>query len=91
MATLTAMPSMPKSKKNKPTHDCKCGCGQPTKSTWFPGHDGRATGWAVRIERGIIDLNGVPANERKGAEFMLAKRKGEREASKATAKVTKAS
>lgn len=44
-----------------------------TKSTWFPGHDGRATGWATRVEKGM-PLEAVPANERAGAEFMLRRR-----------------
>jgi hypothetical protein len=45
-----------------------------TKGTWYPGHDGRATGWAIRVERGLLGLEEVPANERQGAELMLARR-----------------
>lgn len=72
---FSAMPSLPKSnRKNRPVVPCKCGCGMGTKSTWFPGHDGRATGWAVRVERGQLGLDDVPANERAGAEFMLKRR-----------------
>lgn len=74
MPTLTAMPAMPKRAKSKPIHPCACGCGMGTKSTWASGHDGRATGWAIRIERGIITIDGVPENERQGAVHMLAKR-----------------
>ena len=74
MATFT-MPALPKlGKSGKASHACVCGCGRMTKSTWFPGDDGRATGWATRIERGIMTLDEVPANERKGAEFMLLRR-----------------
>jgi hypothetical protein len=60
--------------KNKPTRDCACGCGGQTKSTWYPGHDGRATGWATRIAKGVITIEDVPANERKGAAIMMARR-----------------
>ena len=71
--TMTKLPSMPKARKAKPLHDCACGCGQQTKSTWFPGHDGRATGWAVRILKGLLTLEQVPANEQAGAVIMLAR------------------
>lgn len=81
---LPALPAMPSNKgKNKPLHDCACGCGGQTRGTWFPGHDGRATGWAVRIERGVIaSIEDVPANERKGAAIMLARRERDRVATK---------
>lgn len=77
MTTLVSLPALPRnSKRNRPVVPCKCGCGMGTKSTWFPGHDGRATGWAVRVERGLLKLEDVPANERAGAEFMLKRRAG---------------
>ena len=41
---------------------------------WYPGHDGRASGWATRIERGLIRMDDVPENERAGARIMLQKR-----------------
>lgn len=82
---MPTLPTMPKAnRKAKPEHDCFCGCGGRTKSTWTPGHDGRATGWAIRVERGIMKLDEVPANERKGADWMLKER-----ASKAAAKAAK--
>lgn len=71
---MPSLPSMPSRAKSKPIHPCQCGCGQGTKATWASGHDGRATGWAIRIERGVITMDGVPANERKGAQFMLTRR-----------------
>lgn len=73
--TMPMMPAMPKNAKSKPSHACACGCGMLTKAMWHPGHDGRATGWAIRVERNIINIDEVPANERKGAELMLARRK----------------
>lgn len=83
MATFT-MPALPKlGKSGKASHPCVCGCGLPTKSTWHPGHDGRATGWATRIERGLLTLAEIPDNERKGAEFMLLRRKAEADKLKA--------
>jgi hypothetical protein len=77
MTKLIALPAMPKAKKNKPMVPCACGCGTGTKSMWASGHDGRATGWAVRVERGAMKLEDVPANERRGAEIMLKRRAAE--------------
>lgn len=76
-----AMPPLPKmqsaarantERKIKPTRDCACGCGTPTKSEWAPGHDARARGWAIRIQRGIMTIDQVPANEQAGANLMLS-------------------
>lgn len=82
MATLTAMPTMPRMSKSKPVHACACGCGMETKGTWHPGHDGRATGWAIRVMRGILTIDEVPANELRGAKIMIDRlnRKAEMEA-----------
>jgi hypothetical protein len=77
VASLPSLPSLPSVRRVRPSRPCACGCGAPTKSTWFPGHDGRATGWAIRVERGVMKLADVPANERRGAEFMLARRAAE--------------
>lgn len=74
-APMTALPAMPRSgRRARAIVPCACGCGLGTKSTWHPGHDGRATGWAVRVERGLMGLGDVPTNERAGAERMLADR-----------------
>ena len=76
---LPSLPSMPRSgRKNRPLVPCACGCGGATRGTWFVGHDGRATGWAVRIEKGLMTIDDVPANERLGAQFMLSRREKER-------------
>lgn len=66
------LPRMSRS-SSRATRPCACGCERPTQRTWFPGHDGRATGWAIRVERGMA-LDDVPANERKGAVRMLRSR-----------------
>lgn len=71
---MNPLPKMPSARRSRPTHACACGCGAPTKRTWFPGHDGRATGWALRVERGVIGLGDVPTNERAGAVIMLERR-----------------
>lgn len=77
---LPPLPKMPSSasgarasgeKKIKPTRPCACGCGTETKSEWAPGHDARARGWALRIQRGILTIDQVPENERQGANLML--------------------
>lgn len=84
MTKFAPLPSLPSSgRRNRPVRPCLCGCGRGTKGTWFPGDDGRATGWAVRIERGLLKIEDVPANERAGAEFMLRRR-----ANATTAKAT---
>lgn len=75
-----AMPPLPKmtsarvatERKAKPVRDCACGCGTQTKSEWAPGHDARARGWAIRIQRGIITIDQVPVNEQAGANLMLS-------------------
>lgn len=80
---MPSLPAMPRAgRKNKPIVPCACGCGQGTRGTWFPGHDGRATGWAVRVERGMMKLEDVPANERAGAVIMLKRRSDERNVEK---------
>lgn len=70
---MNAMPKMPTTRKAKATRACACGCGQPTQATWTTGHDGRATGWAIRIERGMA-WDAIPANERQGAMIMIKRR-----------------
>lgn len=73
-AALPKLPKLPRSRgerKAKPLVDCACGCGCQTRATWFPGHDARAKGWALRISRDICTMADVPVNERKGAQFML--------------------
>ena len=73
--SFAPLPSLPRSnRRNKPVVPCACGCGGGTKSRWVPGHDGRATGWAVRIERGLLTIDEVPENERPGAVIMVRER-----------------
>lgn len=74
--TTFRMPALPRlSGKSGAKHACACGCGRLTGGTWFPGDDGRATGWATRIEKGFLTLQDVPENERQGALIMLDRRK----------------
>lgn len=74
-AAMAALPALPRAgRRAKAIVPCACGCGMGTKGTWHPGHDGRATGWAVRVERGMLKLEDVPANERAGAAIMLRRR-----------------
>ena len=72
---LPKLPSAGRKRAPKPMQPCKCGCGTQTTGTWAPGHDARAKGWALRIERGICKMSDVPENEQPGAKFMLKVRK----------------
>lgn len=75
---LPALPKLPSSarpRKAKAKQPCACGCETPTTGTWAPGHDARAKGWALRIERGVMKLSEVPVNEQAGAKYMLKARK----------------
>jgi len=76
---LPPLPKMPSVRNRKPkaTQPCACGCGTMTQRTWAPGHDARANGWAIRIERDICKMADVPENERPGVKIQLAKRKAE--------------
>lgn len=71
MPELPKLPAAKRARKPRPLRDCTCGCGGQTAGSWVPGHDARAKGWALRIERGICKMSDVPANERKGAQFMI--------------------
>ena len=75
MPPLPKMPSAKRVRKPRPTHPCVCGCGTLTAGIWAPGHDARAHGWALRVERNICKLSEVPENEREGARFVLNQRK----------------
>lgn len=70
--TLTALPKLKKSaRKDRPKHDCGCGCGGQTPNSFLPGHDSRLRGWALRIQADVIKLKDVPEGERqKVATFM---------------------
>jgi len=64
---MTNFPALPSTrsarvaKVAKVAKPCKCGgCGHTTKSEWASGHDGYCTGWAVRVEKGLITLANVP-------------------------------
>lgn len=51
---------------------CACGgCGFTTKSTWHTGHDGHCEGWAVRVLRGLLTIDDVPAEVRAGVILRL--------------------
>lgn len=71
---MVTMPKMPATRKVRASRECACGCGRLTKGTWFPGDDGRATGWAIRVEKGLLALIDVPSNERKGCVILLKRR-----------------
>lgn len=72
---LPKLPSAARTRKPKPQQPCACGCNTPTRSQWAPGHDARARGWAIRIERSIVKMSDIPVNEQAGAKLMLKLRK----------------
>lgn len=54
----TKLPALPRAaSKQKPEVDCACGCGAKTRSTFYPGHDSRLKGWALRIARNVLTLD----------------------------------
>lgn len=71
---LPKLPSINRPRKKK-IQPCACGCGTDTSKTWAPGHDARAKGWALRIDRGICKMSDVPENEQQGAKAMLKLRR----------------
>lgn len=75
MAAMPALPKVKKARKPKAKHECACGCKNLTGGKWAPGHDARANAYAIRIERDLMKLADVPANERAGAKLMLEERK----------------
>ena len=51
------LPALPRAaSKQKPLVPCACGCPAMTRSTFYPGHDSRLKGWALRIARGVLTL-----------------------------------
>lgn len=76
-AMLPAMPKMSssaRSRKSKPVVACACGgCGQTTKGTWHPGHDGHCEGWALRVIADVIKIDDVPDAVRAGVVKRLAR------------------
>lgn len=54
------LPPLPRAAgKPKPFKDCGCGCGMKTRSEFAPGHDSRLRGWALRVARGIVTVEGI--------------------------------
>ncbi len=74
LPALPKMPSAARPAKARKQAPCACGCGTLTAGEWAPGHDARARGWAIRIERKVLTLKDVPENEQAGAKLMLKRR-----------------
>ena len=66
LAPLPALPKMARMPRPK-TNKCVCGCGQPTGNRFVPGHDSRLRGWVLRLERGLVKPEEIPAGEREAA------------------------
>lgn len=57
---LPKLPSMGKAaRKPKASVPCACGCGELTKSTWYPGHDAFFKGLVLRLSRGVMTVEQV--------------------------------
>jgi hypothetical protein len=74
---LPALPKLPKAaRKPKPPKPCECGCGGQTRGGRFlPGHDARLHAWALRVERGHMKANEVPAPHTAAVAAYLKTRK----------------
>ena len=54
------LPPLPrKAGAPKPEKPCDCGCGLMTRGKFFPGHDSRLRGWAIRVARGVWSLEDI--------------------------------
>ena len=59
-AKMPALPKLPRMRKAKAPKRCACGCGDLTRGGRFiPGHDAKLNAWALRVERGIIELSDI--------------------------------
>jgi hypothetical protein len=45
---------------------CGCGCGQPCKSRFLPGHDAKLHGWVKKLAAGVMSLDELPPGVRNG-------------------------
>lgn len=77
MKKLPPLPKLPKAgRKAKPSQPCQCGCAEPTRGGRFlPGHDARLHAWCIRVERGLIKLNEVPAPHTEAVKAEVAERR----------------
>jgi hypothetical protein len=58
-----------KPKAPKELRKCLCGCGEETASYFCMGHDARFKSWMVKIERGDMAVEDLPAVVRKAYEW----------------------
>lgn len=63
-AKANAKPKAPKEMKK-----CLCGCGEETAGFFCMGHDARFKSWMIKIERGDMAVEDLPAVVRKAYEF----------------------
>ena len=53
-------------KQPKFLNACGCGCGQPCKSRFLPGHDAKLHGWVKKLAAGVMSLDELPPQVRNG-------------------------
>ncbi len=79
---MVKLPPLPrKAGAKKPEKECDCGCGLMTRSKFYPGHDSRLKGWAIRVARGVIKLEDIappyaaPGEQAKVREYIAKLKK----------------
>jgi hypothetical protein len=74
VGNLPALPKLPKGRKEKPEHECECGCGDMTRARFAPGHDSYVRGWAIRVERKVVKFSEVPGPQQPAVKAMIKER-----------------
>lgn len=77
---LPSLPSLPSSSSPRRLKPCFCGCGTPTASTFAPGHDSTLKAWVIRVERGVVALDGPELADFPKVREVIAKCVAERKA-----------
>lgn len=72
LSGLPPLPKLPKVRKEKPLVACECGCDGLTRARFVSGHDGRLHGWVLRVERGVVKAEDVPAPHTEAVARVLA-------------------
>lgn len=61
-----AVQTMKAEKAPKVLNACGCGCNQPCKANFLPGHDAKLHGWVKKVAAGTLALSELPAQVQAG-------------------------